>query len=72
MSLPEDDPLLTLGEFAVLTETPIDTVRGWVKDQRLEVERVGPRVLRRVRVRQSVMFRLFPHLHGRAVDATKS
>ena len=57
-----DDPLYSLREVADLTNTPIWTVRGWVKEERIPVERVGPLLLKRVRVRQSVLLQLFPHL----------
>jgi hypothetical protein len=56
------DPLYSLKEVATLTETPLWTVRGWVREGRIQVERVGPLQLKRVRVRQSVLLQLFPHV----------
>jgi excisionase family DNA binding protein len=56
------DPLYTLKEVAALTETPLWTVRGWVREGRIQVERIGPLTLKRVRVRQSVLLQLFPHI----------
>jgi hypothetical protein len=55
------DRLYSLREVADLTDTPIWTVRRWVHEQRIPVERTGPLLLKRVRVRHSVLIRLFPH-----------
>jgi excisionase family DNA binding protein len=49
------DPLYSLRQVADFTGTPIDTVRRWVLEGRIEVERVGPLRLKRVRVKQSVL-----------------
>jgi excisionase family DNA binding protein len=56
------DPLYSLRQVADFTGTPIDTVRRWVLEGRIEVERVGPLRLKRVRVKQSVLLALFPHV----------
>jgi excisionase family DNA binding protein len=58
------DRLYSLREVATLTDTSISTVRRWVEDKRIPVERVGPLVLKRLRVRHSVLVRLFPHLEN--------
>lgn len=57
------DRLLTVAETAILTEVHQATVRGWIRDGLLEVERIGPRTLKRVRVRASVLKRMFPHIN---------
>jgi excisionase family DNA binding protein len=57
-----NDPLYSLRQVADFTGTPIDTVRRWVLEGRIEVERVGPLRLKRVRVKQSVLLTLFPHV----------
>lgn len=59
--LSQDDPLYSLREVARLTDTPLATVRRWVLEQRIPVERIGPLALKRVRVRHSVLLALFPH-----------
>lgn len=56
------DPLYSLREVSVLTSTPLDTVRRWVLEQRIPVERIGPLRLKRVRVKHSVLVALFPHV----------
>ena len=58
----DDEQLLKLSEVAALTQTPIGTVRRWVYEQRLPVERVGPFVLKHVRVRRGVLRELFPEM----------
>jgi hypothetical protein len=55
------DPLYSLRDVAELTDTPIGTVRRWVQEHRIPVERIGPLALKRVRVRHSVLVDLFPH-----------
>jgi excisionase family DNA binding protein len=60
------DPLLSLREVAVLTDTRLPTVRRWVREHRLDVERIGP--TRRIRVRWSVVIALFPHVHRQAAS----
>lgn len=62
------EPLYSLREVATLTNTKIDTVRSWVREGRIEVERVGPLRLKRVRVKHSVLIQFFPNL----VDVSKS
>lgn len=56
------EPLYSLRQVAQVTDTPIATVRRWVLEQRIPVERVGPLRLKRVRVRHSVLVELFPHV----------
>lgn len=56
------DRLLSLRQVADLTDTKLSTVRRWVRDDRIPVDRVGPLRLKRVRVRASVLVGLFPHL----------
>ncbi len=57
------DQLFSLREVSQLTDTPLNTVRRWVAEQRLPVERIGPaQTLKRIRVRQSVLLQLFPDL----------
>jgi hypothetical protein len=63
------DPLYSLKEVAALTDTPIWTVRGWVREGRIQVERVGPLRLKRVRVRQTVLLQLFPHLTAKVGES---
>lgn len=58
------DPLYSLRQVAKLTDTPIWTVRRWVHEQRIQVERVGPLHLKRIRVRHSVLVKLFPYLEN--------
>lgn len=58
--MPESDRLLTVGETARLTTSSEATIRRWIRDGRLDVERIGP--TRRVRIRGSVVVRLFPHV----------
>jgi hypothetical protein len=55
------DRLYSLREVADITDTPLATVRRWVVDDRIPVERIGPLVLKRIRVRHSVLVQLFPH-----------
>lgn len=57
------DRLLSLREVATLTGTPYLTVRRWVDEKRIRVERVGPTKLPRVRIRVSVLREIFPHLN---------
>lgn len=52
--------LLTVAEMAQLTDSTKGTIRRWIRDGRFEIERVGP--TRRVRIRASVILRLFPHV----------
>lgn len=54
--------LFKLSEVARLTDTPIGTVRRWVAEKRIPVERVGPLKLKRVRVTETVMREKFPHV----------
>jgi hypothetical protein len=56
------DRLYSLREVADLTYTQIKTVRRWVKEERIPVERIGPLTLKRIRVRHSVLVEIFPHL----------
>lgn len=56
------DPMYSLRQVATMTDSTLATVRRWVKYDRLPVERIGPLKLKRVRVRRSVLIRLFPHL----------
>lgn len=56
------DRLLPLREVARLTDTPLSTVRRWVVEKRIPVERIGPLKLQRVRVRASVLREKFPHV----------
>lgn len=49
------EPLYSLREVATVTDTPIATVRRWVLEQRIPVERIGDTALKRVRVRKSVV-----------------
>lgn len=57
-----NEPLYSLRQVSELTDTNLETVRSWVRDDRIAVERVGPLRLKRVRVRHSVLIALFPHL----------
>lgn len=56
----DDDPLYSLTEVSRLTNTPLSTVRRWVFERRIPVERIGPLMLKRVRVRRSVLKAFFP------------
>ena len=55
------DPLYSLRTVAELIDTPLWTVRRWVQEGRIPVERTGPLTLKRVRVRHSELLKLFPH-----------
>jgi excisionase family DNA binding protein len=55
------DPLYSLREVADFTGTKLRTVRRWVNEDRIPVERVGPLRLKRVRVKHSVLLALFPN-----------
>lgn len=52
--------LLTVGETARLTSNSNGTIRRWIREGLIEVERIGP--TRRVRIRASVVRRFFPHV----------
>lgn len=52
--------LYSLAEVAALTDTPLATVRRWVKEQRLPVVRKGPLRLKRVRVTHATLLAYFP------------
>lgn len=60
-----DDRLLKLSDVARLTDTPIGTVRRWVREERIPVERIliGVLKLPRIRVRASVIRQKFPHVN---------
>jgi excisionase family DNA binding protein len=50
--------LLTVSETAKMTDFSESTIRRWIREGLLEVERVGP--TRRLRVRLTVVRRFFP------------
>lgn len=55
------DSLYSLRQAADLIDTPLSTLRRWVQEGRVPVERTGPLVLKRIRIRHSVLIELFPH-----------
>jgi hypothetical protein len=56
-----NEPLYSLRQVSIFTDTKISTVRRWVEEKRIPVERVGPLRLKRVRVKHSVLVALFPN-----------
>jgi excisionase family DNA binding protein len=60
--------LLTVGEMARATGSPQGTIRRWIREELIEVERIGP--TRRVRIKASVVLRLFPYAEIHAQSTT--
>lgn len=52
--------LLTVKEAAVATGETERTIRRWIDEDILPVERVGPLTLKRVRIRLSVLTKFYP------------
>jgi hypothetical protein len=55
------DPLYSLRQVADFTDTKLRTIRRWVEEERIPVERIGPLRLKRVRVKHSVLVAIFPN-----------
>jgi predicted DNA-binding transcriptional regulator AlpA len=54
----DDDRLITVAQIVKLTGYSEESIRRWIRKGALPIERVGP--YGRVRVRSSVLRRLFP------------
>lgn len=54
----QEPRLLTVAETARLTKFSEKSIRRWIREGLLEIERVGP--TRRVRIRETVVRRFFP------------
>jgi hypothetical protein len=55
------DPLYSLRQVSEFTDTKLRTIRRWVEEERIPVERIGPLRLKRVRVKHSVLVAIFPN-----------
>jgi hypothetical protein len=56
-----NDPLYSLRQVSHFTGAKLKTVRRWVEEERIPVERIGPLRLKRVRVKHSVLVAMFPN-----------